>query len=463
MAGSRQKPFNLLYSFALLSLFCIVCICVISAFLLSHFLTDNMLERDAVVTMQFVQGMAGSEDVVHYFEAHDEQVGGAGADSSLDEDEPQVPEEFFTRIATMPEVLRSNVFAADGSIIWSSRTRLVGNIQANEELEKALSGELALEVGETVDTFEQEEHLKFRGSVVDFVENYIPIWNTSKDRVVGVVEVYKVPEALFTSIARGRQLIWGSALLGGIFLYGALFWIVRRAGLLIQKQHEQLVESETLTAVGEMASAITHSIRNSLASIRSSAEVMLEGVDGQCLDEVAQDIVGQSDRMAAEIRELLAYSRPSSYNPEPLQANEVIRQGLQHYERAIAKQHIDVSVDLDESLPPFQGDAILLRHVFDSLIGNALDAMPRGGDLTIRNWMAADGRNAQIKIVDTGQGISAEQLSKVFKPFHTTKSNGLGIGLALAQRVVEQHGGKIELTSREGQGTEVVLLLPIVR
>lgn len=111
----------------------------------------------------------------------------------------------------------------------------------------------------------------------------------------------------------------------------------------------------------------------------------------------------QSDRVESEIRELLAYSRPLSYNPEPLQANEVIRQGLEHYERAIAKQHIDVNLDLDESLPPFQGDAISLRHVFDGLIGNALDAMPRGGDLNITNRMAADGRNVHIYIADTGQ------------------------------------------------------------
>jgi signal transduction histidine kinase len=280
--------------------------------------------------------------------------------------------------------------------------------------------------------------------------------------VVGVVEVYRVPVALFDSIAAGSRLVWSSALLGGLFLYGALFWIVWRAGFLIRRQHEQLVESESLAAVGEMASAITHSIRNSLASIRSSAEVLLEGGDIRHSDEAAQDIVGESDSVEAGIRELLAYSQPLSYSPEPLQGNEVIRHSLQHFERVIAKHHIVVDLDLEESTLLFQGDVVLLGQVFEGLIANALDAMSSGGTLTIKNHLTADGKNARIKIADTGQGVPSDQVDKVFQPFYTTKSSGLGIGLSLIQRIVKRHGGNIELTSRQGQGTEVCVQLPVL-
>ncbi len=466
MSITRKKPYNLLYSFSILSFICIILISAASAFVLTHFLTDNMLERDAQVTMQFVQRMAGLNNAASYFEIHSRQLQVADPDSfgasELQGDVQVALENFFMNVATMPEVVRGNVYAKDGTVIWSSQQDLIGQrFDDNEELREALSGEVIVETG-TADDHEKEEHVEFPEEVSDFVENYIPIWDTNKATVVGVVEVYRVPVALFDSIAAGSRLVWSSALLGGLFLYGALFWIVRRAGFLIRRQHEQLVESESLAAVGEMASAITHSIRNSLASIRSSAEVLLEGGDIRHSDEAAQDIVGESDSVEAGIRELLAYSQPLSYSPEPLQGNEVIRHSLQHFERVIAKHHIVVDLDLEESTLLFQGDVGLLGQVFEGLIANALDAMSSGGTLTIKNHLTADGKNARIKIADTGQGVPSDQVDKVFQPFYTTKSNGLGIGLSLIQRIVKQHGGTIELTSRQGQGTEVCVQLPVL-
>jgi signal transduction histidine kinase len=465
ISAMRSKPFNLLRSFSLLSFLSIAFITVISTALLSRFMTNNTLARDGMVTMQFVQGITHLYDPTGYFvyqsSPHLDNFSIDPASFHGIEMNNTAMEKFFTHIVAIPEVVRANVYNSNSEVIWSSQADLIGKRYLdNPELRAALMGQLIIETG-TVQPRRKAEHVEFAQDVSRFVEYYIPIWDTPKHKIVGVVEVYKAPHALFGAIAKGQRLVWGSAIVGGLFLYVSLFWIVRRATQLIQRQQEQLVEAETMATVGEMASAIAHNLRNPLASIRSSAEIAIEEEASPLVQEIAQGIILAVDRLEQWIRELLVYVRPLPHARMPVQLNSIIQNVLQDMQIAMSNQHVKLLVDLTEPLPPLSADASLLQQACHSVIVNALEAMPNGGTLTIRSLLSTNGKWIRLDMRDSGAGIPQDQLDKIFRPFFTTKRKGLGVGLSLVKRIVERHGGTIVLTSEEKQGTTVSFAFPL--
>ena len=276
--------------------------------------------------------------------------------------------------------------------------------------------------------------------------------------MVGVVEIYKTPRPLAEAIKSGQQLIWTVTSISGLFIYLALIGLVRRADRIMREQRQRLVETESLAAVGEMAGAVAHAIRNPLSAIRTSAELALDS-DSALSREQAEDITAEVDLIEQSVRELLTYSRPPNARFESVEPNVIIGKTLTACMREISARGIEVVLSLDERLPAVKGDAALLGQVFSSLIANALDAMARAGRLTVISQTAADGASVDIRITDTGSGIQPEDLDKIFRPFHTTKAKGLGLGLPLARRIIDRLGGTIAITSRPGAGTTVHMKL----
>ncbi len=442
-----SKPFNLLRSFSILSLLSILAISAISATLLARFLRENLLQRDAVVTMEFVQSIAQAQNTSVYFTEQD-YARGKGPLT-----------DFFARIAHMPDVVRANVYSRQRTVLWSNEENLIGKrfTDDNPELDRALAGELALETGQ-VNRPAKTEHILFAPEVDEFVENYIPIDDPQSGAVVGVVEIYKLPRVLMQTIAKGDRLVWLSALLGGLFIYGALFWIVRRASLTIWRQQQALVEAEKWAVIGELTAAVAHGLRNPLAAIRSSAELAQEE-SGPPVGEYAADIIAKVDHLEKWVRELLIYSYQPGDTRQTTPVAEVLRGSLEGFARRAQSQAVTVDLALPEPLPSVRGDPHLLAQAFNSLIANALEAMPDGGRLRIGGERR--GELFALRLTDTGVGIPPERLAEVFKPLITGKRDGLGVGLALARRIAQRSGGQLELRSRPGHGTTALLQLPI--
>ena len=463
-ASTLSKPFNLRRSFLLLSLVCIALMSLASAWFLSRFLTSHMLNRDAEVTKQFVQSIVNNMQPAAYFSDLprdiDPQTHVAFFAPSRQDQAKAAFEDFFQRLAHMPEVVRANVFAADQTIIWSRQPSLIGrHFTDNRELQLALAGQVAVKKGE-VQQSEKAEHVRFDHGVRYFVESYIPIWHPSQATVIGVVEVYKIPDALFRTLAQGYRLIWASALGGALILYAALFWIVRRAERVIDQQGEQLVAAETFATIGEMASAVVHNIRNPLASIRTSAEIIYEEEDALEAQPQAEDIMTEVDRLEGWLRDLLTYAQPLAHTTASAPLDAIIHDALQHVTPRLDKQKVQLQLDVAETLPPLCADVALLHQALYSILSNALDAMPSGGILTLTARQRAGRNQIELDIRDTGPGVSPLQLRQVFRPFFTTKQRNLGIGLSFAKRIVERHGGAIELNSQQGRGATVRLVLP---
>lgn len=438
----QSRPFNLSRWYAVVSLMSIAVITVTCGWLVSRFLTDRLLQQEGRLTQEFVQSIVRVENAGDYFA---ERRPGSAQDL----------ERVFERISHMPDVLRANLHSREQRILWSSDRALIGqSFSDNDELRQALGGRLVANMEEDV----KSEHVALGSRARRFVEIYAPVWDEARGEVIGVVELYKTPAALFEATRTAHVGAWLGALAAGAFLYVALFGLVRRADALIRAQRERLVQSETLAAVGEMGAAVAHGIRNPLASIRSSAELALESEPSDWR-EAAGEIVEQVDRLESWVRELLSYSQPLAASLESIQVGALVQESLRGFDRDLARRGIRASARVDPVLPAVAADPLLLGQVFNSLIANAVEAVERDGRIDVSVRREGD-RRLRVTIEDTGPGMTQAQVAGAFQPFHTTKTRGLGVGLPLAKRVIERLGGSIQLASRPGAGTTVDVLLP---
>jgi two-component system, NtrC family, sensor kinase len=228
----------------------------------------------------------------------------------------------------------------------------------------------------------------------------------------------------------------------------------------LQEREQRLIRSERLAAIGRMAAHIAHEVRNPLSSIGLNAELLEEELqqkpDGAKLCRAIQHEV---DRLNALTQEYLRFARL----PQPKLERQDLRPilvSLLDFIRADARSRgVTVTEQLPDSLPALDLDEGQLRQALLNLCRNALEAMPGGGTLTVRAAVA--GARLEIAVADTGSGIAAEHLPRIFEPFFSTKEHGTGLGLALTQHIVMAHGGAISIDSAPGRGTEFVVGLPL--
>jgi signal transduction histidine kinase len=447
-AGVRPTaPFNLSRWFAIVGFLSITAVGLLCAMLLSHFITGRMLRQEGVLTMEFVQSLVTAEwPLADYMKGE------------VTKDESHL-KEALSHVQTLPDILRANIYNSDRVLIWSTHSKLVGRqFGANPELEDALAGKLV--VHQDTEGPEKDEHMDLVDQRGLFVEVYVPVRDGAQGRVIGVVELYKSPKALAEALHTGRLYTFAGALVAGLFLYLALFWLARRADAVIRSQHQRLLENEILATVGEMGSAVAHGIRNPLAAIRSSAELALDG-SHEIAHETAQDIIAEVDRLEEWVRSLLSYARPFSGSPEPIELNALVSRTVAHFQREMEKRGISGRYTVAKDLPPAKGDPLLFGQVLHSLFANAVEAIQSSGTIEIAGRMLANQRRIELTIRDSGPGMSEEQLKRIFTPFYTTKPRGLGVGLALAKRIVERFGGRIAIDSAPGCGTTVSVLMPV--
>ena len=360
----------------------------------------------------------------------------------------------------MPENLRANLYSTDRRIVWSTDQALIGQrFDNNPELERALAGRLVSEVGR-LEGNDKPEHIALAaGATGHFIEAYLPMWRGAK--VIGVVELYKVPTALETAIIRGNRIIEVSAALGGLVLFATLYWIVRRGALQIQRQQAELGRMEALAAVGQMASAIAHSLRNPLAGIRSSAELLR--LEHPLTRPAPDEIIGEVDRLNEYVRELMEYARNDAVSLQRVDPLDMVRGTVSRQRAALERARVEVTIDDQRRIQrAVEVDPPMLGQAMACIVTNAIEASPRGGRLRIA-LSEPDSRHTEISFTDSGCGIPAALLARVSEPFFTTKERGLGLGLALTRRIVERFGGSLDILSPEDGGAIMRISLRSVR
>jgi two-component system NtrC family sensor kinase len=238
----------------------------------------------------------------------------------------------------------------------------------------------------------------------------------------------------------------------------------------LERAYHRLVQSEKMASLGKLAAVVAHEINNPLAGILTYSKLISRLVDKgleteERHKEVKNDLAeieGESRRCGTIVKNLLTFARQAPLNPQKNVLADVVERCLLLVGHQCDLQLVDVESHLDPKMPAIYCDAGQIQQVLLALLMNAVEAMPHGGRLRVETAYNAEHREARIMVSDDGMGIPEDVLPHIFEPFFTTKAEGkgVGLGLAIAFGIVQQHGGNIEVSSPQQKGTTFTVTLP---
>lgn len=223
---------------------------------------------------------------------------------------------------------------------------------------------------------------------------------------------------------------------------------------------EQLLRADKLSGLGELVAGVAHEVRNPLAVIKASVQMLEQEMDQGCQDAELTHVMAQEiDRLDSVVNALLDFGRPSQSQFGPVDAHRVLGEVVLLTKQFAKQQNVKVIDETVEGLPEIRTDEDRLKQIYVNLISNAIQAMPEGGKLTVT--AAAREGYLRIAFADTGIGISPEEKERIFDPFHTTRAEGSGLGLSIVHRIVDAHNGYITAESEPGAGSIFTVGLPL--
>ncbi len=238
----------------------------------------------------------------------------------------------------------------------------------------------------------------------------------------------------------------------------------------VSEQHaltDKLVQADKLVLLGQLSAGVAHEIRNPLAAVNLNLQILKRKIaqDTPEFNYVNTALQGV-ERITKIVEVTLNFSRPAVPDIQGLNLNALLPQTLDMVTAVLKRKEITVDLRLAENLPAVAADAKQMQQVFINLITNAADAIKNRGIITIKTYHEVDSKPGEIQyavvsITDTGEGIQAEDLPKIFNPFFTRKADGTGLGLPITQRILHQHSGIIDVESNPGHGTTFYVKLPV--
>ncbi|HIG83643.1 MAG TPA: PAS domain S-box protein [Verrucomicrobia bacterium] len=232
-----------------------------------------------------------------------------------------------------------------------------------------------------------------------------------------------------------------------------------------RKGEEEKLESERLSALTMLAAGVAHEIGNPLNSMNIHLQLLERKLKKAVPDLYEAELRDLIDTSADEVKRLdhiidqfLKAIRPSQPQLEPTDVNELVKESMRFLEPEIKDRGISLTLELRSALPPLQLDSDQIKQAFYNVVKNASQATSPGGSITVRSDLSDE--HVFIIFTDTGEGISASEMSDVFQPYFTTKKSGTGLGLLIIRRIIREHGGDIKISSEEGKGTSVTISLP---
>lgn len=225
----------------------------------------------------------------------------------------------------------------------------------------------------------------------------------------------------------------------------------------------QLIQTERLAAVGELAAGVAHEVNNPLGGLQNFVKMMKKEPENVLQNREFLDLMSEGlKRIEIIVKQLMTFSRPYSTHMSNHRLNEIVENSLRFVDHRIKESGVHLKKELSLDLPEIYGDADNISQVLINIIVNALDSISKDGNLTIKTgYCDFHPSSIQVAITDTGSGIPEEILNKIFNPFFTTKEMGSGLGLAISKRIVDDHNGNIVVKSNPGEGTTFYVCLPV--
>jgi len=278
----------------------------------------------------------------------------------------------------------------------------------------------------------------------------------------------------------GKEKVWGVITADNLYSdrkitkeqIEVLVTFANQAGLAIQnasmyervKQssrvlEEQLIQSSKLAALGQLSAGIAHELRNPLTSIKILLHSVIKKIEPKENIKTDVEIIeSEIERMNGIIKQFLDFSRPGFLCVSSVNVNDVLKETLNLMAYELEDQCVSVERQFDNKIPEISADKEKLKQVFLNIVLNSVQAMPGGGRVIVKTSVAADYVTVSIK--DFGKGIPVKIKDKLFEPFFTTRKEGVGLGLPISRRIIENHKGQLIIHSEVGKGTEVVIKLP---
>jgi signal transduction histidine kinase len=229
--------------------------------------------------------------------------------------------------------------------------------------------------------------------------------------------------------------------------------IIERQLRELERTQRELVQQEKLAAIGRLAAGIAHEVRNPLGVIRASAAMLREDFEpGEEAHRACDFITEEIDRLNALIESLLDFARPAQPRPSLVGIDRLCERAFDLSAETLGERRISISMELEPGLKALRADPDLISQVLYGLILNASQAVDEGGHIAARARRASDA--VELELADDGPGVGEPDVDKIFEPFYTTKATGTGLGLPMALRIVEMHGGELHYVRDRGLGTD---------
>jgi signal transduction histidine kinase len=267
-------------------------------------------------------------------------------------------------------------------------------------------------------------------------------------------------------------------LIAGVALTGPFIYLAtRRTERRVRRLEQRARSAERLAELGTMTGGLAHEIKNPLSTIGLNLQLLRETVDDAKLDELhagrlqrrIDALSGEVEHLRAILEDFLQFAGRIELDRQPVDLNDLVHQLVDFYAPQAEQSGVQVRTELADALPTLHADPQLLKQAMLNLLMNATQAMvqarygeqPHGGstDLIVRTRRA--GETVELHVIDTGPGIDEATMRKIFQPYFSTKRGGTGLGLPTTRRIVEEHGGELQVYSDSGQGTDFVVRLAI--
>jgi len=235
---------------------------------------------------------------------------------------------------------------------------------------------------------------------------------------------------------------------------------LEKTSVRLMRTREKLFEAEKLAFLGHLAAGISHQMKNPLGIIKTASFYVTDASDDAEIQEQANIIAKESDRLVETINGLLRFARQAAASVVgDVDLCAVVEDTLQAVQLGGRFKDIDVVTEMEDDLPLLRGDTAQIQQVVINFLTNAAQAMPEGGTLTVK--LSSEGDQVKLVVSDTGVGIPPDKVERIWDPFVSDKPDGTGIGLAICKGILERHGAQTNVVSQEGMGTTFTVLFPL--